>query len=76
MPTIFLLEYIMRSLLARLPPLHSENVDYKRIDKLSKIGLFLIFLYTLSYTINFVTTGARKMPIEYVFFALFVANNA
>ena len=24
---IFLLNYIMRSLLARLPPLHSENVD-------------------------------------------------
>ena len=26
-PTYFLLNYIMRSLLARLPPLHSENVD-------------------------------------------------
>ena len=26
-PTYFLLDYIMRSLLARLPPLHSENVD-------------------------------------------------
>ena len=25
-PTYFLLNYIMRSLLARLPPLHSENV--------------------------------------------------
>ena len=24
---IFLLEYIMRSMLARLPPLHSKNVD-------------------------------------------------
>ena len=24
---LFVLEYIMRSLLARLPPLHSENVD-------------------------------------------------
>ena len=24
---LFLLKYIMRSLLARLPPLHSENVD-------------------------------------------------
>ena len=27
MPTYFLLNYIMRSLLARLPPLHSENDD-------------------------------------------------
>ena len=26
-PTYFLLKYIMRSLLAGLPPLHSENVD-------------------------------------------------
>ena len=26
-PTYFLLKYIMRSLLAQLPPLHSENVD-------------------------------------------------
>ena len=29
------------------------------------MGLFSIFLYTL--TINCVTTGARKMPIEYMF---------
>ena len=29
------------------------------------MGLFLNFLYTL--TINCVTTGARKMPIEYMF---------
>ena len=35
--------------------------------------LFFIFIYT--FTINYVTTGARKMPIEYDF-ALFVANNA
>ena len=27
-PTYFLLNYIMQSLLARLPPLHSANVDY------------------------------------------------
>ena len=29
------------------------------------MGLFSIFLYT--FTKNYVTTGARKMPIEYVF---------
>ena len=29
------------------------------------MGLFSIFLYTL--TINCVTTGARKKPIEYMF---------
>ena len=29
------------------------------------MGLFSIFLYT--FTINCVTTGARKMPIEYMF---------
>ena len=29
------------------------------------MGLFSIFLYT--FTINCVTTGARKMPIEYIF---------
>ena len=55
----------MRALLARLPPLHSENVDQKRNDKLSKMGLFSIFLNTFS--INYVTTGARKLPIECVF---------
>ena len=33
--------------------------------KLSKLGLFSILLYT--FTINCVTTGARKMPIEYMF---------
>ena len=32
---------------------------------LSKMGLFSFFLYT--FTINCVTTGARKMPIEYMF---------
>ena len=31
---IFLLKYSMRSLLARLPPLHSENVDLLRNAKL------------------------------------------
>ena len=29
------------------------------------MGLFSIFRYT--FTINCVTTGARKMPIEYIF---------
>ena len=29
------------------------------------MGLFAIFLYTL--TVNCVTTGARKKPIEYMF---------
>ena len=29
------------------------------------MGLFSIFLYT--FTINCVTTGARKLPIEYIF---------
>ena len=55
----------MRSLLARLTPLHSVNVDSKRNVKLLKMGLLSIFLYT--FTINCVTTGARKMSIEYMF---------
>ena len=29
------------------------------------MGLFSIFLYT--FTINYVATGARKMPFEYMF---------
>ena len=29
------------------------------------MGLFSIFLYT--FTVNCVTTGVRKMPIEYMF---------
>ena len=33
--------------------------------KISKMGLFSNFLYT--FTINCVTTGARKMPIGYMF---------
>ena len=56
----------MQSLLARLPPLHLENVDSYRKGKLSKMGLLSNFLYT--FTINCVTTGARKMPIEYMFY--------
>ena len=55
----------MRSLLARLPPLHSENVDLKRNAELSKMGLFSILIYT--FTINYITTGAGKKPIEYMF---------
>ena len=55
----------MRSLLARLLPLYSENVDLQRNGKLSKMGLFSNFLYT--FIIDCVTTGARKMPIEYMF---------
>ena len=64
--TYFLLKYIMRSLplLARLTPLHLENDDKERNSKLSKMALFSIFLYT--FTIDCVTTGARKMPIEYI----------
>ena len=57
-PFYFLLKYIMWSPLTRLPPLHWEN------GQLSKMGLFSIFLYT--FTINCVTTGARKKPIEYM----------
>ena len=52
-------------MLARLPPLHFENVDLYRNGTLSKIGLFSNILYT--FTINCVTTGARKMPIKYMF---------
>ena len=55
----------MRSLLARLPPLHSETVDKKRNGKFSKMGLFSIVLYTI---INCVTTGARKMPTVCMFY--------
>ena len=63
----------MRSLLAQLPPLLLENFDKLRNGKLSKMGLFSIFLYT--FTINCVTTGARKCLLS-TCFALFVANNA
>ena len=63
----------MRSLLARLLPLHSENVDSKRNCKLSKMGLFSNFLYT--FTINCVTTGAQTCLLS-ICFALFVAYNA
>ena len=55
----------MVSLLARLPPLQAENVDLYRNGKLSKMGLFSIFLYT--FTINCVTTGARRKPFEHMF---------
>ena len=55
----------MLSLLARLTPLYTENVDLWRIGKLSKMELFSIFLYT--FTLNCVSTGVRKMPIEYMF---------
>ena len=55
----------MRSMLSLLTPLHLENVDLERNGKLSKMGLFSVFLYT--FTLNCVTTGARKMPMEYMF---------
>ena len=35
------------------------------------MGLFLIFLYT--FTINCVTTGARNVPIEYMY--CFICSN-
>ena len=40
-------------------------VNNREMVNFSKMGLFSIFLYTS--TINCVTTGARKMPIEYMF---------
>ena len=55
----------MPSMLSLLTPLHLENVDLERNGKLSKMGLFSVFLYT--FTLNCVTTGARKMPMEYMF---------
>ena len=55
----------MRSMFARLPPLHSKYVDLYRNGKLSKMGLFSTFLYT--FFVNCVTTGARKKPIEDMF---------
>ena len=56
----------MRSLLARLTPLHSpqkmltnrEMVNFQKWD-------FVVFVFT--FTINCVATGARKMPVEYIF---------
>ena len=36
-----------------------EMINFQKLD------FFFIFLYT--FTINLVTTGARKMPIEYMF---------
>ena len=70
-PTKFLLKYIMRSLLAKLTPLHLEDVDLKRNGELSKMGLLPICLYT--FTINRATTGAQKCLLS-ICFALFVAN--
>ena len=46
--------------------LYTENEDLERNGKLfKKMGLFSIFLYTI--TLNCVTTGAKKLPIEYMF---------
>ena len=61
-PTYFLLKYVMLSLLARITTLYSENSDKMR--NFQKC-FFATFLYT--FTINCVTTGARNIPIEYMF---------
>ena len=47
-PTYFLLKYILQSLLARLTPLHLENVDYKKeMVNFKQIGLFRFFFILL-----------------------------
>ena len=46
---------------------YREMVNFQKWD-------FFRFFYT--FTINCVTTGAQTMPIEYICFALLVANNA
>ena len=40
-------------------------MKFSNAPTVSKMGFFFIFLYT--FTMNCVTTGARKMPIEYMF---------
>ena len=60
-PTYFLSKYIMRS--ARTTTAFTftrEMVNFQKRD------FYLIFLYT--FTINCVTTGSRKKPIEYMFY--------
>ena len=40
-------------------------LNYRELVNFQRGDFFTIFLYT--FTINCVTTGARKMPIEYMF---------
>ena len=42
-----------------------KRLSDREMVNLNKMGLFSILL--CSFTINCVTTGARKMPIEYIF---------
>ena len=55
----------MRLLLAPLTPYIQKMLTNKEMINFKKSDFFSIFLYT--FTINCVTTGARKMPIEYMF---------
>ena len=55
----------MRSLLARLTPLHSDNVDLWRKWLTFKNGTY--FDLSLYFYNNCVIAGARKMPIKYMF---------
>ena len=48
-----------------LPLYIRKMLTNREMVNFQKMGLFSIFLYT--FTINCVTTGARKMPIEYMF---------
>ena len=59
---LFYQKYIMRLLLARLPPLHSKMLTNREMVNFQKWDFFRFFFYTV--TINCVTTGARKKPIE------------
>ena len=74
MPTYFLKKKILCDhclhdyyLYIRKMLTNREMVNFQKEE------FFSIFLYT--FTVNFVTTGARKMPIEFLF-CFFVANNA
>ena len=46
-PTYFLLKYIMRSLLARLPPLHSKKLTDREIVNFQKWDFFRFFFTLL-----------------------------
>ena len=62
----------MRGLLVRLTPYIWKLLTNREMVNFPKRDFFSIFLYT--FTINCDTTGARKMPIDYIF-ALFVESN-
>ena len=65
MQTYFLLNYIVDHCLHDYHLYIQKILTNTDMVNLQKWDFFSIFLYT--FAINCVTTGARKMPIEYMF---------